>query len=1036
MIPFSGSQPDGALYVDDVFSAHTYTGTGATAVVGNGIALANGPEWFATSSYLSGTVGHYRVTTDSSGNIYTTNRDGAGTGTLLLTKYNSTGTLQWQRYLLEGNAEYGDVAVDTSGNIFLTMTMNNSGYALIAKYNSSGTIQWQRKLSTGATTGMSIALDTGGNVLVAGWSDGYIKGFVAKYNTSGTIQWQRSISVPADDVVRIASVATDASDNVYISGNYSKTGGDEALAIKFNSSGTVQWQLGAGVGGTQNAYWYSIGVDSSGNYYMCGMATQVVLDCWVTKYNSSNVAQWTKTFQASGGSQLQRMHVSSAGDVYVAGTTSSGQIITKLNTSGVIQWTKTTTNIASPDLALNSNGLCVFGSKGNSTQLIIIPTDGSLNGSFSGTTFAPFTFSEAVYSISTNTPTTTIATGTLTEAAATATEGAGTATITRVSSPAVTSQGGMVWSKGRTAGAAYNHSLQDTINGTGFDLAANTNSGRTARTTAITAFNSTGYTIGSFSGINQNTESYASWTFRKAPKFFDVVTYTGNAAVQTLSHSLGQAPGIIIVKRTDNVNNWRVYHRSLGATKYLVLELTDGENTGATVWNNTEPTSSQFTIGTNMSTNAATYVAYLFAHDTTTDGLIQCGSFTTDGIGGATVTLGWEPQFLLLKKSSAIMGNQTDNWQIIDSSRGFIAPSPVGLASKLLFPNLSDGEYDPGNVRVLHNGFQVAGYTSSNNFTYMAIRRPNKPVTNGTQVYDGIIATESGLNQTINTRNFSPDFVHFQYRDAAWGGYFFDRLRGYGIVGSGSSARLGTDSFAVEGTGAEVRGVTASDFQHYTGNNTKLIVYHTFKRAPGVFDIVCYTGNGGGSNQTIAHGLGVVPEMIICKSRSATGDWPVYHSGTGIQKQTYINYTLIPDGPSTQYWGNTQPTSSQFTVGGSANNSVTVTYVAYLFATKAGISKVGSYTGNGSSLTINCGFTTGARFVMIKRTDSTGDWYVWDSTRGIVAGNDPHLSLNATAAEVTTNDSIDPDTSGFIVNQVAATNVNVTSATYIYLAFA
>jgi hypothetical protein len=107
----------------------------------------------------------------------------------------------------------------------------------------------------------------------------------------------------------------------------------------------------------------------------------------------------------------------------------------------------------------------------------------------------------------------------------------------------------------------------------------------------------------------------------------------------------------------------------------------------------------------------------------------------------------------------------------------------------------------------------------------------------------------------------------------------------------------------------------------------------------------------------------------------------------------------------------------------------------YLFATLVGISKVFSYTGNGSSQTINCGFATGARFVLIKRTDAAGDWYVWDTVRGLVAGNDPHISLNTTSAEVTTDDSIDPDSSGFIVNQLSATNINVTSATYIGLAY-
>jgi hypothetical protein len=77
------------------------------------------------------------------------------------------------------------------------------------------------------------------------------------------------------------------------------------------------------------------------------------------------------------------------------------------------------------------------------------------------------------------------------------------------------------------------------------------------------------------------------------------------------------------------------------------------------------------------------------------------------------------------------------------------------------------------------------------------------------------------------------------------------------------------------------------------------------------------------------------------------------------------------------------------------------TYIAYLFATLAGVSKVGSYTGTGADLNVDCGFSAGARFILIKRTDSTGDWYVYDSLRGIVAGNDPYLLLNSTAAEVT-----------------------------------
>jgi hypothetical protein len=131
------------------------------------------------------------------------------------------------------------------------------------------------------------------------------------------------------------------------------------------------------------------------------------------------------------------------------------------------------------------------------------------------------------------------------------------------------------------------------------------------------------------------------------------------------------------------------------------------------------------------------------------------------------------------------------------------------------------------------------------------------------------------------------------------------------------------------------------------------------------------------------------------------------------------------------------PTSSVFTVGTNADvNFGGWTYVAYLFATCAGVSKVGSYTGNGTTQTINCGFTGGARFVLIKATSTTGNWIVADSARGIVAGNDPALYLNSTAAEVTGLDWIDADNSGFVVNETATIAANTNGVSYIFLAIA
>jgi hypothetical protein len=205
-----------------------------------------------------------------------------------------------------------------------------------------------------------------------------------------------------------------------------------------------------------------------------------------------------------------------------------------------------------------------------------------------------------------------------------------------------------------------------------------------------------------------------------------------------------------------------------------------------------------------------------------------------------------------------------------------------------------------------------------------------------------------------------------------------------------------------------------------------------FKRAPGFMDVVAYTGTG--STQTINHNLGVVPELIIVKSRSYADEWPVYSAALGNANHLTLNTTSAQAG-SSAYWDSTTPTASVFTVGARGEvNTSSATYIAYLFATLDGISKVGSYTGTGSPITVDCGFTSGARFILIKRTDSTGNWYVFDTLRGIVAGADSYLSLNTQDAEAST-DAIDPDSSGFIVN-AAGGGFNTSGGEYIFLAIA
>lgn len=589
-------------------------------------------------------------------------------------------------------------------------------------------------------------------------------------------------------------------------------------------------------------------------------------------------------------------------------------------------------------------------------------------------------------------------------------------------------KGGMVWVKSRSA--ATNNFLFDTARGVNVEINSNTSEANATLDNSVTAFNSNGFAISSAAGIGVNAATYASWTFREAPKFFDVVTYTGNGvAGRQIAHSLGVAPGCIFVKCTSNTFGWPVYHRSLtqfgnAGTGNLVLNSTDGNQGGGTFfWNNTDATSTVFTLGdsSNVNQNGATYVAYLFAHDAASDGVIQCGSFTTDGSGLASVTLGYEPQWILVKRADA-----AGNWTLLDTMRGLNYSSNARL-----FADLTDAESAASGIYVpTATGFNVvSNLGASRTFIYMAIRRgPMRTPTLGTSVFAPVAQAGGG---TVTT-NFPVDTSISKTREASSDPVWIDRIRGFG---SSTYRFLASSSTSAEITGSGA-GFALDNNTGYRDNGfwSGSTIYWNFRRAPSFFDEVCYTGTGALLNAN--HNLGVSPELMLIKSRSAVEGWTVYSAPTGNDKIMNLNATTAAYSAAT--WNNTTPSATTFTLngGGYFGNISGATYVAYLFASCPGVSKVGSYTGNGSSQTINCGFAAGARFVMIKRTDSAGDWYVWDTARGIVAGNDPHLSLNTTATEVTSNDTIDTASSGFVVNQVAATNVNVSSATYIYLAIA
>jgi hypothetical protein len=460
-----------------------------------------------------------------------------------------------------------------------------------------------------------------------------------------------------------------------------------------------------------------------------------------------------------------------------------------------------------------------------------------------------------------------------------------------------------------------------------------------------------------------------------------------------------------------------------------------------------------FTVGSgaNVNFDGDTYVAYLFAHDaggfglSGTDNVISCGSFTTNSNGQATVDLGYEPQWVMVKNTAVTSSGSAVSWNITDNMRGM----PVGGVDPRLFANTSGAEdttYDW--VSPTATGFVITPNTSSGDtfanstYIYIAIRRgPMKVPTTGTSVFDSVAYSGTGTNSRTISSLVNPDLAFYTYRNTTSSKAWYTRLQGNGngLSSNGTGAEYGVSTvYGPQFNSVQTGYVQGTDDGVFGGMNASGNTFITYlmRRAPGFFDEVCYTGTGNTTTQNVPHNLGVKPQLMIVKSRTSTVAWTVYSEPTTATKFLLLN-TTDAAGVSSSRWNDTEPTSSVFTVGpSSAGNAASTNYVAYLFASCPGVSKVGSYTGTGTTLQIDCGFTGGARFVLIKRTDSTGDWYVWDSARGIVAGNDPHLSLNTTAAEVTTDDSVDTDSTGFVVNQVAATNINVSSATYVFLAVA
>ena len=600
-------------------------------------------------------------------------------------------------------------------------------------------------------------------------------------------------------------------------------------------------------------------------------------------------------------------------------------------------------------------------------------------------------------------------------------------------------EGGAVWFKNRSN--TNGHRIVDTERGATESLEPHDTNAEATESDGLTAFTSTGFSIGTRTHFNGSGNELCSWTFRKCPGFFDIVTYTGTGSARTISHNLGSVPGAIFIKQTNSTRDWCVYHRGVDATNpshyKLHLNKTDARADEANIFNDTEPTSTVFTVGSDgeVNGNGDTYVAYLFAHndgsfgESSDEAVIKCGTYAGSG-GAQTISLGFEPQWILIKNRGA-----TYNWIILDMMRVWTEEECIALVA-----NNNDADSDIQSLidsRPDPNGFTMSSNydfinKSGNDYIYIAIRRPHKPPEAGTDVFKPELLTSA--SQTFNP-GFAPDMN--------W--HMFDRSSSSGFAITGTRLTGNKRYLQTYSTGAEAGSGSNWEYDAPTGKFTQSIssgstgggIEYFFKRAPGFLDIVTWTGNGV-TGRTINHSLGVAPEFMMVKRRSGTENWYIYHKQPGATKASFINLSAFS---SSGVWDDTEPTATTVALlGDNAVNGDGETYVGYFFASLDGISKVGSYSGgsSASNIDIDCGFTAGARFVLIKRTDnyvSTANWFIYDSARGIVSGNDPYLKLNG-GTEVTGTDYIDPLNAGFTVTSSAPSGMNGDNGTFMFLAIA
>jgi len=290
-----------------------------------------------------------------------------------------------------------------------------------------------------------------------------------------------------------------------------------------------------------------------------------------------------------------------------------------------------------------------------------------------------------------------------------------------------------VWIKERNG--TNNHEIHDVVRGVNYQIYTNLNNAQTNAANHLTTFGTDGFTVGSDGAVNTNSNTYCSWNWKASNSQgssntdgsinttytsvnttagFSISQFEGTGSVATVGHGLGVQPSLIIVKNIDAAQNWLMYHKELGATKYLRLNLNNAEGSSSAVWNNTEPTTSVFTVGTDGAVNAngQTHVAYCFAEKT---GYSKFGSYTANNnADGPFIYLGFKPALAILKITAT-----SGNFHMFDNKRttSNTSTSPWRLRAEADFAEAQDTndkiDFVSNGIKIKSNSVSINNHTGN-----------------------------------------------------------------------------------------------------------------------------------------------------------------------------------------------------------------------------------------------------------------------------------------------------------------------------------